>query len=84
MSDNGNQYSYTDPMTGDKVIVAGEEQHHDKFAVLYRGDAEDAWKFSGAHQQKRTAELSIEHLSAQREDDEFTIVELAPEPAATD
>lgn len=84
MSDNGNQYSYTDPVTGDKVVVAGEEQHHDHFAVLYREDANHAWKFNGAHQQKRTAELSIEHLSAQREDDEFTIVDLVPEPAVAE
>jgi|GEM_PF-5080710 len=36
MSDIGNQYSYTDPETGAKVVVAGEEQHSDRFAVLRR------------------------------------------------
>lgn len=82
--DSGNQYSYTGPVTGDKVIVAGEEQHHDEFAVRYREDAKDAWTFSGAHQQQRAAELPIEHLSAQCEGDESTIVDFAPEPVAAE
>lgn len=79
MSGIGNTYSYTDPETGEKKIVAGEEQHNDRFAVLHRGNATEPWEFDAAHQLLRTAELAVEHRSGQREGDEFTIVELSPE-----
>lgn len=80
-NDIGNRYSYTDPATGEKHIVSGEEQHNDRFAVLHREDADAAWEFDGAHQLRRTAELAVEHRSGQREGDEFTIVDLTPEDA---
>lgn len=88
MADNGNTYSYTDPATGEKVIVVGEEQHNDRFAVLHRADVADGWQFDSAHQLRRTAELAVEHRAGQRgdqrESEEFTLVELSPEPAVTD
>lgn len=81
MSDIGNRYSYTDPATGEKKVVAGEEQHNDRFAVLHRENDTDPWEFDAAHQLRRTAELAVEHRSGQRAGDEFTIVELSPETA---
>ena len=82
MSEIGNQYSYTDPETGAKVVVAGEEQHSDRFAVLRREGPSEPWEFDASHQLRRTAELAVEHRSGQGTGDEFTIVELTPEKAS--
>lgn len=78
MNNIGNHYSYVDPHTGENVVVAGEEQHNDQFAVLRRTGPGNPWEFDAAHQLRRTAELAIEHRVGQHDDGEFTIVELFP------
>lgn len=77
--DIGNRYRYADPDTGEKVSVAGEEQHNDRFAVLRRTSDSEPWSFDAAHQLRRTAELAVEHRRKQYAADEFVIVELEPE-----